>query len=82
VSIGAVLVAGAGFWMNQVELLLSSHMRIIGLPLPMVFFHLEDGEWIDFIVPFPWVNFSSNIIIFGLAGAVAMASVLGRGKNP
>jgi hypothetical protein len=58
------------------------HYRIVGLPMPMVFFHLEDGQWVDFIVPFPWVNLTCNIITFGLAGAVAMATVLGRGDSP
>jgi hypothetical protein len=26
-------------------------LRVISFPIPIGFFHLEDGQWVDFIVP-------------------------------
>jgi len=30
---------------------IGARFRIIGFPIPGVFFHLEDGQWVDFPVP-------------------------------
>jgi hypothetical protein len=40
----------AGLWSTfAFEYQASERMRIAGFPVPMAFFHLEDGNWIDFI---------------------------------
>ena len=35
------------------EYQVSDHIRICSVPVPAAFFHLDDGRWVDFIVPFP-----------------------------
>jgi len=27
------------------------NMKIVGFPMPLVFFHFEDGQWVDFPLP-------------------------------
>jgi hypothetical protein len=50
---GAVGVGMAlGVWLAFfVEYKWGSKMRVIGFPIPVCFFHLEDGQWVDFIPP-------------------------------
>jgi hypothetical protein len=76
-------VAGGvlGFLVNQREFPLGASLKVIGFPIPGVFFHLENGQWVDFVVPFPWVNMLSSIVLFCVAGAVAEALTLARGRR-
>jgi len=48
VVIGLLVGAWCAF---QCEYPLGAHYRIGSFPLPIVFFHLEDGQWVDFPVP-------------------------------
>ena len=48
VLLGVVL----GCWLSFfVEYKWGATMRVIGFPVPVCFFHLEDGNWVDFIPP-------------------------------
>jgi hypothetical protein len=55
----------AGIWCAfYVEYHIGSRYRIGGFPIPIVFFHLEDGQWVDFPVPTfqLWATVFTNII--------------------
>jgi hypothetical protein len=43
---------------------IGSKMRIQGFPMPLVFFHFEDNQWIDFPLPLyvSWPGFLANIV--------------------
>ena len=43
---------------------LGAQFRISSFPIPVVFFHLEDGQWVDFPVPTvqTWMTVVTNII--------------------
>jgi hypothetical protein len=47
-----------------VEYHLGTHFRIGSFPIPVVFFHFEDGQWVDFPVPAfqAWLAIAANII--------------------
>jgi hypothetical protein len=48
----AVCGVAVGIWRAfHVEYLIGSRYRIGSFPIPIVFFHLEDGQWVDFPVP-------------------------------
>jgi hypothetical protein len=50
----AGLGVALGIWLALfVEYKWGSSIRVIGFPVPVCFFHLEDGEWVDFIPPAP-----------------------------
>ncbi len=76
----AVAGGGLGLLVNQCQLPLGHSLRVMGFPVPGVFFHLEDGQWVDFVAPFPWLNMVTDICLFCLSGAVAVALALGRRK--
>lgn len=63
-----VLVAlgvAVGIWCAfYVEYHIGSRYRIGSFPIPIVFFHLEDGQWVDFPVPVfqAWAAVFTNII--------------------
>jgi hypothetical protein len=47
-----VIGLSVGAWCAfRCEYPLGAHYRIGSFPLPIVFFHLEDGQWVDFPVP-------------------------------
>lgn len=77
--LAALAGAGLGFLLNGCELPLGVRCRVVGIPIPGVFFHLEDGQWIDFVRPFPCVTFVINVCLFALLGAVAAVLTMGRG---
>ncbi|NQT94554.1 MAG: hypothetical protein HQ559_17495 [Lentisphaerae bacterium] len=65
----AVLVLGvvAGYWLGfAFEYRASSMVRVFGCPLPLVVFNLEDGRWVDFIMPAPVLNGVINVIVITL----------------
>jgi hypothetical protein len=48
----AALGVALGVWLALfVEYRWGSKTRVIGFPVPVSFFHLEDGNWVDFIPP-------------------------------
>jgi hypothetical protein len=47
-----VLGLALGVWMAcRVEYPLGTRFRLSGFPMPVAFFHLEAGQWVDFITP-------------------------------
>ena len=40
------------------------HFRLVSFPIPVVFFHLEHGDWVDFPVPEfqGWASMFTNVI--------------------
>lgn len=41
-----------GSWLAlRFEYQVSPQMRYVSFPMPIAFFHLEDGNWVDFITP-------------------------------
>jgi hypothetical protein len=65
-ALGAV----AGAWFAfRFEYQVSPDVRFVGFPVPLAFFHLEDGHWVDFIIP-PYVAYPAlftDIVSFGAA---------------
>jgi hypothetical protein len=47
----SLLGISGGIWCAHLEYPLGQHFRIGSFPIPVVFFHLEDGQWVDFPVP-------------------------------
>ena len=48
----AALGAALGIWLALfVEYKWGSNFRVIGFPVPVCFFVLEDGNWVDFLPP-------------------------------
>jgi hypothetical protein len=65
-ALGAV----AGAWFAfRFEYRVSPDMRFAGFPVPVALFHLEDGHWVDFIIP-PYAAYPAifaDILSFGVA---------------
>jgi len=51
IILAAVGISGGIWCAFHCEYSLGGHFRIGSFPIPVVFFHLEDGQWIDFPVP-------------------------------
>jgi len=64
----AVLVLGAavGVWAAGVEYQASDTFRFAGCPLPVAYFHLENGHWVDYVTPAPPLNWVVNVIVIAL----------------
>jgi hypothetical protein len=66
VFLGLMIVGLAlGVWCAfYFEYRAGGHDRIRSFPLPVVFFHLEDGRWVDFPVPQfqAWAAIFTNIL--------------------
>src|ERR1039457_2699178 len=59
--VGAVL----GYWLAfHFEYQASSQLRFFSFPIPVNFFHLEDGQWVDFPTPlvFGYPAMFTNIV--------------------
>ena len=62
---------GLGLWFTfECEYHVSPRLRIGGFPVPIVLFHLEDGQWVDFITPVP------VMLLGGIADALVPACLL------
>jgi hypothetical protein len=77
------LVAGCWFAFNF-EYQVSPRMRFVSFPMPLAFFHLEEGEWIDFVTP-PYVMYPglvANVIaIVALALLPLLLASLASGRR-
>jgi hypothetical protein len=54
-----------GVWLARfVEYKWGAKMRVIGFPVPVCFFHLEDGNWVDFIPPpaIQYLGWAANLL--------------------
>src|SRR5687767_12497363 len=61
----------AGCWLAfSFEYQVSPRMRYISFPMPLAFFHLENGLWIDFVTP-PHVMYPG--LVANIVAVVAMA---------
>jgi hypothetical protein len=47
----AGLGVALGIFCLSVKYKWGSEMRVIGFPVPVCFFHLENGNWVDFLPP-------------------------------
>jgi hypothetical protein len=64
---GIAIGVWAGFWCDYQ---VSDDLRVVSFPVPAVIFHLEEGQWIDYVSPaLPFV------VVFNLL-AVALTFVL------
>ena len=64
-SVLAACGIAAGIWCAlYCEYHLGARFRIGSFPIPVVFFHFEDGQWVDFPVPAfqAWLAVAANII--------------------
>jgi hypothetical protein len=67
IAFAALIVVGiaAGIWFAfDFEYRLGSCYRVGSFPIPIVFFHLEEGYWVDFPVPKfqAWAAVFTNVI--------------------
>lgn len=76
-----------GSWMAfNFEYQISSRMRYVSFPMPLGFFHLEDGQWVDFVTP-PYVMYPglvANVIAIVAIKLLPLliASVVFSNKTP
>ena len=64
-SVLSIFGAGLGVWSAfYCEYHIGARLRVVSFPIPVVFFHLEDGAWVDFPVPEfqAWAAAFTNII--------------------
>ena len=76
----ATLIVGAavGWWLGfTFTYHANKELQILGCPLPLVAFHLEGGNWIDYVMPIPLLNAVLNLIILILL-SVAPLNILFR----
>lgn len=64
IALASIGVAAGGWCAFHFEYRLNDHYCVASFPLPVVFFHLEDGQWVDFPVPpfQAWASIFTNII--------------------
>ena len=83
VAVGAAL----GYWLAfHFEYQPSSRWRFFSFPVPVVFFHLEDGQWVDFPTPkfFGYLAMFTNILIITASAIlpVLLASIFTTSGKP
>jgi hypothetical protein len=55
-ALSAALGAAVGVWCGFFcEYRPIEELRVFSFPVPAYFFHLEDGDWVDYVVPAPLV---------------------------
>jgi hypothetical protein len=76
----------AGVWLAlTVDYRVSPKMRFLSFPMPLAFFHLEDGRWIDFVTP-PHVMYPGlvanviSVVALSLLPVWIASLILGRKK--
>lgn len=80
-SVLAACGIGAGIWCAfYCEYPVGTHLRIGSFPLPVVFFHFEDGQWVDFPVPKlqAWLTMATNIIAIATLATLPVRLVFWR----
>ncbi len=60
-----IVGAYAGRQLSHCEVRVSPEFVRGGLPLPIGFFHLEEGQWTDYVLPHPaqWCNIVADTVI-------------------
>jgi hypothetical protein len=72
----AVIGLAAGCWLAfGFEYHVSPRMRYVSFPMPLAFFHLEDGRWVDFVTP-PHVMYLGMVANVVAIVAVALLPLL------
>ena len=75
----AILAAAglaAGLWLAfSFEYQVSPRMRYVSFQIPLAFFHLEDGRWVDFVTP-PYVLYPGLVAYVGAVIALALLPLL------
>ena len=67
----AVFGLAAGCWLAfSFEYQVSPQMRYASFPMPLAFFHLEGGQWVDFVTP-PHVMYPG--LVANVIAVVALA---------
>ncbi len=68
-SVFGMLGVVVGAWFAfRFEYQVSPAFRFVGFPVPVAFFHLEDGQWVDFIIP-PYASYpalAADAVGFGV----------------
>jgi hypothetical protein len=72
----AVIGLATGCWLAfSFEYQVSPRMRFVSFPMPLAFFHLEDGRWVDFVTP-PYVMYPGLVANVITVVAVALLPLL------
>jgi hypothetical protein len=74
---GVAVGIGCAFY---VEYPIGARYRIASFPIPIVFFHREDGHWVDFPVPEfqAWATALTNVITITALATLPVWSISGR----
>jgi hypothetical protein len=77
-AFASLVVVGlvAGCWLAfSFQYQVTPRMRYVSFPIPLAFFHLEDGQWIDFVTP-PYVMYPGLVANVIAVVAVALLPLL------
>lgn len=80
-----LLGAAVGFWCSfHGEYHYGEDYRVASFPIPIVFFHLEEGNWVDYPVPNHqvWPTAVTNILIITALAASPLWFFLKRKQEP
>jgi hypothetical protein len=70
-SLSAALGAAVGVWCGFFcEYHVIENLRVFSFPVPAGFWHLEDGDWVDYVTPAPFLVAVCN------SASVALLAVL------
>ena len=84
-AILGVIGLSVGAWCAfRCEYPMGAHYRIGSFPIPVVFFHLEDGQWVDFPGPRfqAWAAKFTNIITMTALATLPLWLLLWRQYRP